>query len=589
MASLVVTAGANVWTIGLTIIAALTTSLILLAVYRICPGLHPLARVPGPFLQRVSGLPRVWHCQKGNRHLQELAAHEKYGSVVRIGPDSLSFSTLSALKTIHAKGAPVFKGDEFYGLLDGGPEGGRSLQMERQSDDHAARRRVLDRAMPARDEAFRAINALAGELVDVIIRGHGSNVSPIMASEKKATTTGRIVEVDINQVASWYGFDVITTLSFGRSLDLLRSAEYRWLPRCLQDASVFLYAAGFFRYGLGAWRWLLGSEWPARLRWHTAVEAQRYADLADSQVYRRADRLAQEDEEKATTTTAAVGEDGEDDETVDPKEKEKKKKPAIKKSDIFGQLLRANLYSRIDLRADSSLLIAAGSDAVRFTVASTLFHWTTQRPSCTSLARATAEVRESGLTPSTITDAAVLGTSSLRYMRACVDEAMRLSPPKPSSIPREVSATATPTSPMVVDGVAVPAGATVGVCTYALHRDPDIYGPDPHVFRPERWLARPLDTRMLAAFCPFLKGPRACPGKTVAYLAVQLALFHLLYAFDVVEAEEGTAASNTREEEEEDLGGGGGGAGKNKRNDFFFHDWVIGYAQGPHIRLKQRT
>lgn len=51
----------------------------LLAVYRICPGLHPLARVPGPFLQRVSGLPRVWQCRKGNRHLQELAAHEKYG------------------------------------------------------------------------------------------------------------------------------------------------------------------------------------------------------------------------------------------------------------------------------------------------------------------------------------------------------------------------------------------------------------------------------------------------------------------------------------------------------------------------------
>ena len=277
----------------------------------------------------------------------------------------LSFSTLSALKTIHTRGAPVFKGDEFYGLLDGGPEGGRSVQMERESDAHAARRRVLDRAMPARDEAFRAINALAGSMMDVI--RSTSTTSTEDTTTKTRTKAPTTVVVDINQVASWYGFDVITTLTFGRSLDLLRSAEYRWLPRCLQDASVFLYWTGFFRYGLDFWRWLLGSAWPARLRWHTAVEAQRYADLADDQVRRRADRLAAQehedvdvDEEKATETVAAKkGRSG----------------------DIFGQLLRANLYSRIDLRADSSLLIAAGSDAVRFTTAATLFHWTSSASS----------------------------------------------------------------------------------------------------------------------------------------------------------------------------------------------------------------
>lgn len=428
--------------------------------------------------------------------------------------------------------------------------------MERAPEAHAARRRVLDRAMPARDEAFRTIHALAGALVDVV-REEGST-STTAASNNTAADRGKgVVEVDINLVASWYGFDLITTLAFGQSLDLLRSGEYRWLPRCLQDASLFLYWTGFFRYALGLWRWFLGSKWPARLGMHTAVEAQRYADLADRQVYRRMDRLAQEDEEKHTDK---------------------------KSSDIFGHLLRANLYSRIDLRADSSLLIAAGSDAVRFTIAATLFHWTTQSPP-TSLARATAEVRTtSGLHPSTLADpAAVLGPP-LRYLRACVDEAMRLNPPKPSSIPREVAASTTtsPETGMVIDGVAVPAGATVGVCAYALHRDPEIYGPDPHVFRPERWLARPLDARVVAAFCPFLKGPRACPGKTVAYLAVQLALFHLLYAFDV-EAVRDDADDNTVDAAE---ASGGKGEG---RNDFAFNDWVIGYSQGLNIRFKPRT
>ncbi|KAK8064188.1 hypothetical protein PG996_008840 [Apiospora saccharicola] len=501
MASFAVMATADIWSIGLMIAVTL----------------------------RISGLPRVWHCRKGNRHLQELAAHEKYAP-----------SRPSRRSTPRAP--PVFKGDEFYGLLDGGPEGGRSVQMERAPDAHAARRRVLDRAMPARDEAFRTINGLAGVFTDVIREQEGST----------DTDRGkRVLEVDINQVASWYGFDLITALAFGQSLDLLRSDEYRWLPRCLQDASVFLYWAGFFRYALDLWRRFLGSKWPARLGMHTAVEAQRYADLADSQVYRRLDRLAREDEEKVTgITDAAAGttDDSKDDEVGT-------RKKAIKRNDIFGHLLRANLYSRIDLRADSSLLIAAGSDAVRFTITATLFHWTTQSPP-TSLARATAEVRTtSGLTPSTLTDAAVLG-SPLRYLRACVDEAMRLNPPKPSSIPREVA----PSSGMVIDGVVAP-------------RAPP--WPDPHFFRPERWLARPLDTRMVAAFCPFLKGPRACPGKTVAYLAVQLALFHLLYAFDVEAADEEAAE-------------GSGGKVQGGRNDFAFNDWVIGYAQGLNIRFKPR-
>ncbi|KAK8012894.1 cytochrome P450 monooxygenase [Apiospora marii] len=518
-----------------------------------------------------------------------MAAADVWSIALMIAVALLSFSTLSALRTIHAKGAPVFKGDEFYGLLDGGPEGGRSVQMERAPDAHAARRRVLDRAMPARDEAFQTIHALAGLLVDVIREeGRPCTTTTTTTTDNNnkgagagAGGGGGTIEVDINQLASWYGFDLITTLAFGQSLDLLRRADYRWLPRCLQDASVFLYWAGFFRYALGLWRRFLGSRWPARLRMRTAVEAQRYADLADRQVDRRLDRLArEEDEEKAAVTT-----EGNNDEDGEAGKRKKDKK----NGDIFGHLLRANLYSRIDLRADSSLLIAAGSDAVRFTIAATLFHWTTQSPTPTSLARATAEVRTtSGLHPTTVTDpAAVLGPS-LRYLRACVDEAMRLNPPKPSSIPREVAASPT-TGPMVIDGVPVPAGATVGVCAYALHRDPDIYGPDPHAFRPERWLARPLDTRMVAAFCPFLKGPRACPGKTVAYLAVQLALFHLLYAFDIEAA--AAAADNNRTEGEEEVAaaeaasGDGDGDGQGRRNDFAFRDWVIGYAQGLNIRL----
>ena len=54
--------------------------LLALAVYRLL--LHPLARVPGSLLQRLSGLPRIWQCYVGDRFLKEMEAHDKYGKSV---------------------------------------------------------------------------------------------------------------------------------------------------------------------------------------------------------------------------------------------------------------------------------------------------------------------------------------------------------------------------------------------------------------------------------------------------------------------------------------------------------------------------
>jgi cytochrome P450 len=413
----------------------------------------------------------------------------------------------------------VFKGDEFYGLLDGGPEGGKSIQMTQDNEAHSTRRRVLDRMMPSREQAFRIINELAQQFAST--------------TWENASRNGGLV--DSNKAASWYGFDVISSIAFGQSMDMLRSAEFRWVPKCLQDASVFLYWAGFAR-SLWVFRRLLGTNWPSRLGMRHVLQAQRYQHFAETQVSKRAGRM-----------------DLEKDSDSEP-------------MDIFGKLIKANIYSDFDLRADSSLLIAAGSDAVRLTIAATLFYW-----GCYPdvFAKVTREIRSSTADPKGITDATL---SSLKYLRACIDETMRLTPPKPSSVPREVN-----TGMIVVDGVTIPAGMTVGTSTYSLHRDPDIY-PRPFEYRPERWLERPVDPRTLVAFNPFLKGPRACPGKMVAYLSMQAALFHLVYRYDVsvehVEPAKKMAPSVDR---------------RIRDAEFPCEDWIIGYAKGPVIKLRLRS
>lgn len=422
------------------------------------------------------------------------------------------------MQALHVKSANVFKGEEFYGLLDGGPAGGKSVQMIADNEAHSARRRLLDKAIPPRDQVFRDINELCQNLVNAI--------------EEEAGVHDGIL--DIARVTSWYSFDVISTIAFGQAFDMLHTDTWRWLPLCLQQMSAFLYAAGFASGHvplLRFFQWFLRTDWPSRLGMTTAVQAQKYADLAAERVHDRGDRL------KSDGDVADSG-----------------------RKDIFGHLMQARIHNSADLSSESSLLIAAGSDAVRFAIAATMYYLLQNADAKETV---TAEVRALDLGQEGLNESKI---ASLKYLRACIDEAMRLCPPKAGSIPRETGA-----GGMLIDGMLIPEGMSVGTSTYALHRDPEIYK-QPQEYRPERWLERPHDPKLYAAFFPFMKGPRACPGKAVAYVAMQTALFHILRDFEVESAEDKTKCTV--------------GSWRH-RNDYPFNDWIIGYTKGPFISVSR--
>jgi benzoate 4-monooxygenase len=61
---------------------------------------------------------------------------------------------------------------------------------------------------------------------------------------------------------------------------------------------------------------------------------------------------------------------------------------------------------------------------------------------------------------------------------------------------------------LVVCGRFFFAGSVVGVPIYTLHREPDVWGNDPDLYRPERWFDVEKTTAMHKAFNPFSSGPR---------------------------------------------------------------------------------
>ncbi|KAJ5176983.1 amidohydrolase family protein [Penicillium canariense] len=70
---------------------------------------HPLARFPGPKLWAISRIPWAYHVIKGDVWHSMDDFHNRYGSVIRIAPDELSFISPAAWKDIYGARPQLLK------------------------------------------------------------------------------------------------------------------------------------------------------------------------------------------------------------------------------------------------------------------------------------------------------------------------------------------------------------------------------------------------------------------------------------------------------------------------------------------------
>jgi cytochrome P450 family 135 len=99
------------------------------------------------------------------------------------------------------------------------------------------------------------------------------------------------------------------------------------------------------------------------------------------------------------------------------------------------------------------------------------------------------------------------------YADAVAKETLRLRPVLPIVVRRL-------TRPVEIGGWPLPAGTYVTPCIHLVHRRPDVY-PEPHAFRPERFLEQPAGTY---TWIPFGGGVRRCLGATFALFEMKTVL-----------------------------------------------------------------
>ncbi|PVH99997.1 benzoate 4-monooxygenase cytochrome P450 [Periconia macrospinosa] len=505
----------------------------LVLVYRLT--IHPLRRYPGRISERLTDWPLVWYCIKGNRHVKQLLAHEKYGPIVRDGPNSLSFRSPEALKAIYGNNAHVKKGD-WYLTLDISA-GAPSVQMVIDQHQHALRRRVMSPAFSEKGlrDAEPLINATARKLCDRM-------------TEELCRKGDWSIGFDLQQWVAYYGYDFISDLAFGRSLELIDCEDNRFVAPTLRSASKFLYYVGYLPFAALV-RPLMGTSAQNYFPGQSAKDSLKYTNLANS---RLAERIEREKKRKAGGGGA-------------------------ERKDTFHYLLNSKdpmtgkEFTVEELQADTSLLIAAGSDGVTLATCALLFY-ALQQPQI--MHKLTTEIREAF---PTWQDVRTPKLNGLKYLHACIEESLRLAPPKPSSLPRIVLPGGTE-----IEGQYIPAGTTVGVSHYVIHRNEDIF-PQPNTFRPERWIVGDgVSAEQLAAqkraFCPFGIGPMNCIGRNTAYLATKLVLAHLLWQFDF-------------KIDGKLLGGGGRDLeeGRKDETEYQMYDWIIGFPNGPMVQVRSRV
>jgi len=113
----------------------------------------------------------------------------------------------------------------------------------------------------------------------------------------------------------------------------------------------------------------------------------------------------------------------------------------------------------------------------------------------------------------------------LPYLKACINEGMRIHPSVGLTLPRIV-----PAGGALISGFHFPAGYQVGINAAVVQYDEDVFGPDADEFNPDRWNEGDA-VKMNRTMIQFGAGPRTCIGKNVSAYRLDSGFLSSLYLF----------------------------------------------------------
>lgn len=347
--------------------------------YNISP-FHPLYKYPGPLLWRATRIPASYHHASGDLYKRITAIHAQYGDTVRIAPDELSFSAPNVWPQIY-NSRPQLEKTQWHFAPNDAERLPTSMIMAPDAE-HAKVRRLAGPAF---------LNAGIAEVEPAL--QHYSDLLCSQLAEASEEGSQNLVEWFL-----WTLNDVIGQLALDQEFQCLEKRRMHPWPHFL--LSVLKQTAAlnqFRRFGLSM------NVLKLLLTKKMIEERDSFLDLAKTAISTRLSR------EKEEPVEPAIGSDG------------RKKRP-----DIVGLMLRemkgGEKLSEGEILANSVLIVGGGAETTSTCLSATFYHLCKTPQAMTKLKN---EIRR---TFSSIEEITVKATANLPYLKATIDESLRIFP-----------------------------------------------------------------------------------------------------------------------------------------------------------------
>lgn len=445
----------------------------------------------------ISSIPFTILAHSGDRS-RRLAKLHKDRPILRTGPNTLSFGTVRAIKDIYGHGTPCVK-DESYALLAGTHY---HLADVVDKGEHARKRKVLSSAY-----ALKNLESWEYKVADKVERMIGQfdrRCAPL--PQKEGTFPAREeLNVDYRMWTNFFALDAIADIGLSDRLGFLDQGTDRVVAQ-RKD----------------------GSTYETNLRECLYPTARKQSLLIWSYGwYKLVDKMANVVPFYRRMTESSKGWD---DIILGRGNKRLERYRAGEKLDDFFQALMEdksgspNLLEWGEILAEVNIMMNAGSVTTAIAIANVTFQLL-KNPACLRRLR---EELDAVLDPDEVV-APYDKVKHLPYLRACLDESLRLFPPTPHGLPR-----ATPPEGAMILGEWIAGNTTVSISAMVAHRDESVFY-EPEKYIPERWLGE-KGKELQPYFVTFSAGSRGCIGRNISYLEQTVCLASIIHRYDMAMA-----------------------------------------------------
>lgn len=496
----------------------------ILCIYRVT--LHPYAKYPGPFLAKFSNLYGLYYAYIGDIHIDVERCHKKYGKFVRYRPNGILVNSPNGFHDIYGNGKKLKKSKSYA------VHGQGNLIGIQDKAEYASMKKIFQQGFS--DSANREHEPKVIQEIDTFIEKISENESP------DASKDGWSSPKNMSLWCNYLTTDVVCKAVFTTSWNLLTSTANRGVTETFKT---IVHLIGVLHY------------WP-HMPYHDQAALVFMPHLALSIA-----PLMKYSQSVMASSKAA-----------------REKDSSVK--DVWGLVINARdpetgeLALKPDIvRRNTANFIIAGSDTTASSIAATLFYLS-RNPA--AYAKVAQEVRSVFASESAIHAGPAL--NSCVYLRAAINESMRMTPVAPAPLWREAE------PGCKVDGEIIPTGLNVAAGIFSLQHNAEAF-PDPYKWDFNRWLADPAKDEdvekerikeMSRSFAPFSVGSRQCIAKNFAMMELLLTVAKVFWLLDFEKA--GSLGEGKK----------GAGEGREREGEYQLKSYFTSFMEGPMVRFKRR-